>query len=63
MYKQSVFFKIKEYSMAAKMQEKTSKFKYNDEFEQYLKNQCMETTFNGIEIESFSWYKKMLGIK
>ncbi len=49
--------------MAAKMQEKTSKFKYNDEFEQYLKNQCMKTTFNGIEIESFSWYKKMLGIK
>ena len=34
-----------------------------DEFEEYLKNQCMKTTFNGIEIESFGWYKKMLGMK
>ena len=33
------------------------------EFELYLKNQCMKTTFNGIEVESFAWYKKMLGVK
>ena len=43
---------------------KTSAKKTNqDEFELYLKNQCMKTTFNGIEIESFAWYKKMLGMK
>lgn len=43
---------------------KTSSKKSNqDEFELYLKNQCMKTTFNGIEIESFAWYKKMLGMK
>lgn len=33
-----------------------------DEFEIYLKNQCMKTTFNGIEIESLGWYKSLLGI-
>lgn len=36
--------------------------KFNDEFEQYLKKQCMKTTFNGVEIETFSWYKKVLGL-
>jgi len=39
---------------------KTSKF--NDEFESYLKKQCLKTTFNGLEIETFSWYKKVLGL-
>ncbi len=38
------------------------KSKFNDEFENYLKNQCAKTTFNGTEIESFSWYKKVLGL-
>lgn len=42
--------------------EKTEKLSNKDEFESYLKKQCLKTTFNGIEIESFSWYKKMLGI-
>lgn len=42
--------------------EKRSKSKFNDEFENYLKNQCLKTTFNGIEIETFSWYKKVLGL-
>ena len=43
--------------------EKTaSKSKFNDEFDKYLKRQCLKTTFNGIEIETFSWYKKMLGL-
>ncbi len=41
---------------------KTSKSKFNDEFENYLKNQCMKTTFNGLELETFSWYKKVLGL-
>ncbi len=42
--------------------EKNSKSKFNDEFENYLKNQCLKTTFNGIEVETFSWYKKVLGL-
>ena len=37
---------------------KSQKSKFNDEFENYLKNQCLKTTFNGIEVETFSWYKK-----
>ena len=48
---------------SSKLSEKKVQNKNLDEFEIYLKNQCMKTTFNGIEIESFSWYKKMLGIK
>ena len=48
---------------SSKLSEKKAQSKNMDEFEIYLKNQCMKTTFNGIEIESFSWYKKMLGIK
>lgn len=42
--------------------EKKVKSKFNDEFEKYLKKQCLKTTFNGIELETFSWYKKMLGM-
>lgn len=50
--------------MTSSKAKKQSKKKSNeDEFEIYLKNQCMKTTFNGIEIESFGWYKKMLGVK
>ena len=41
---------------------KTTKSKFNDEFEKYLKAQCMKTTFNGIEMETFSWYRRMLGL-
>ena len=44
------------------IQEKKSKSKFNDEFENYLKNQCLKTTFNGSELETFSWYKKVLGL-
>ena len=36
--------------------------KFSDEFEKYLKKQTLKTTFNGSDIETFSWYKKMLGI-
>lgn len=39
-----------------------TKSKFNDEFENYLKKQCLKTTFNGIELETFSWYKKVLGL-
>ncbi len=39
---------------------KTSKF--TEEFEKYLQKQALKATFNGCDIETFSWYKKMLGI-
>ena len=42
--------------------EKGSKSKYTDEFDNYLKTQCLKTTFNGVELETFSWYKKVLGL-
>lgn len=38
------------------------KSKFNDEFEKYLQKQCLKTTFNGVELETFSWYKKVLGL-
>ena len=41
---------------------KTVKSAFNDEFENYLKKQQLKTTFNGTELESFSWYKKALGL-
>lgn len=41
---------------------KRMKSKFNDEFEKYLKSQCLKTTFNGLELETFSWYRKMLGL-
>ncbi len=43
-------------------EKKTVKSAFNDEFENYLKKQQLRTTFNGYEIESFSWYKKALGL-
>jgi hypothetical protein len=45
-----------------KIKESTSKLKFSDEFDNYLKKQCLQTTFNGLEIETFSWYKKVLGL-
>ena len=41
---------------------KKVKSAFNDEFEKYLKMQQVKTTFNGSELESFSWYKKALGL-
>lgn len=56
----------KEYSMTVLVsktkKEKRTKSKFNDEFETYLRNQCLKTTFNGIELETFSWYRKVLGL-
>ena len=48
--------------LASNVAEKRSKSKFNDEFENYLKKQCLKTTFNGAELETFSWYKKVLGL-
>lgn len=42
--------------------ESSIKSKFNDEFQNYLKKQCLKTTFNGLELETFSWYKKVLGL-
>jgi len=35
----------------------------NEEFEKYLMEQRTSTTFNGIEVAEFSWYKRLLGLK
>jgi hypothetical protein len=35
----------------------------NDEFERYLSEQRLRTTFNGTEVAAFSWYKKLLGLE
>lgn len=45
-----------------KNKETSSTFK-NEEFEKYLKEQRTSTTFNGIEVAEFSWYKRLLGFK
>lgn len=46
-----------------KPQAQTSvKTKFNEEFAHYLKKQCLRTTFNGLELETFGWYKKVLGL-
>lgn len=49
-------------TLAEKIKVKPVKSKFNDEFQNYLKKQCLKTTFNGLELETFSWYKKMLGL-
>ena len=50
-------------TLVEKLQVKSpSKSKFDSEFQNYLKKQCLKTTFNGIELETFSWYKKMLGL-
>ena len=37
------------------------KSKFTEEFEQYLKKQCIKTTFNGLDLDNFTWSKKILG--
>ena len=49
-------------SLSTEVKTTEVKSKFTDEFEKYLKKQCLKTTFNGIEMETFSWYKKMLGL-
>ena len=46
----------------SKYDSKTMTSKFTEEFEKYLKKQSLKATFNGCDIETFSWYKKMLGI-
>lgn len=49
-------------SLSTKPQDEVCAENVNDEFESYLKRQQVKTTFNGLEIETFSWYKKVLGL-
>lgn len=49
-------------TLTTEVKKTTEKSKFNDEFDTYLKRQCLKTTFNGLEIETFSWYKKVLGL-
>lgn len=49
-------------STDTKQNAKKDKSNFKDEFENYLQKQCLKTTFNGLEIETFSWYKKVLGL-
>lgn len=46
----------------SKPKEKSIKSKFNDEFTNYLKKQCLKTTFNGVDLETFTWYKKVLAL-
>lgn len=57
-----VLFQQKEKIMKTVSKAKETKTSFNDEFENYLKKQCIKTTYNGSEIETFSWYKKVLGL-
>lgn len=45
-----------------KVEKKALKLIKGDEFQKYLSEQCLKTTFNGIEVAEFSWYKKLLGL-
>jgi hypothetical protein len=36
--------------------------KTHDDFDMYLKEQRLKTTFNGVEVAEFASYKKFLGI-
>jgi len=51
-------------SLSTKITEdrKVKSSKFDNEFDNYLQKQCLKTTFNGLEIETFSWYKKVLGL-
>ena len=51
-------------SLATEVKQNSDKIssKFTEEFEKYLKMQSLKTTFNGCDIETFSWYKKALGI-
>jgi hypothetical protein len=49
-------------NVTATKTKKAVKSTFNDEFENYLKKQQVKTTYNGTELETFSWYKKALGL-
>ena len=48
-------------ALSDKCKEKT--LNVNEEFEKYVVEQRTSTTFNGIEVAEFSWYKKLFGLK
>ena len=58
----STFTTQEKFFMKTASKVKESKSSFNDEFENYLKKQCIKTTFNGSELETFSWNKKVLGL-
>jgi hypothetical protein len=35
----------------------------HEEFEKYISEQRTSTTFNGLEVAEFSWYKRVMGLK
>ena len=49
-------------AISTEVKVKEVKSKFTDEFEKYLKKQCLKTTFNGVEMETYSQYNKMLGL-
>lgn len=49
-------------TMVKRNAEKEVFSKNSDEFEKYIVQQRSKTTFNGIEVAAFSWYKKILGL-
>ena len=36
---------------------------FKEEFEQYLRKQRVNTTYNGIELNTFGWHKELFGIR
>lgn len=49
--------------MVTLLNQEVQESKKRDEFNDYIKKQQSKTTFNGIEVAAFSWYKKVLGIE
>ncbi|MFH0702569.1 MAG: hypothetical protein V2B14_03400 [bacterium] len=50
-------------TLVDKNKEKVSFPHVNDDFDKYLTEQQLKTTFNGIEVAAFSWYQKLLGLR
>lgn len=49
-------------AMLTKKLNKNKEEQKADTFEKYVKKLRSKTTFNGLEIERFSWYRKVLGL-
>ncbi|MBQ9688821.1 hypothetical protein IJV79_04215 [bacterium] len=49
-------------TVSTKPQDAMTNETISDDFDNYLKRQQLKTTYNGLEIETFSWYKKVLGL-
>ena len=49
-------------ALAEKLKVKSPvKSNFNDEFQNYLKQQGLKTTFKGVKLEAFSWYTHVIG--